>query len=285
MKKHTIEIDKNKCTLCGNCVKICTENTLEVIDNAIVQTSPGLCVSCGHCAAICPENAIKDSEDNPRSFTVKNYDEGLTEFEKLLIGKRSVREFRNKEIDKNILEKFIHYAEKAPSSSNKRKREYIVITDKDKILELEKAILKKFNSFKIIINLFVINIIKVFNKKLSQDGLLLKEDIEKMNADFAKGDYPIFHNAPCIVFIIAPNKGLQSKDDCVIAQQYMMLYAQSLGIGSCVIGFAQFAHKTLEKILKIKKGYSIYAVSIFGYPKYIYKKEIQYLKEPPITWI
>jgi len=285
MQINTIEIDPNKCTVCGNCVKICPGKTLEVINKNLEQTKPMSCISCGHCAAICPEDAIISVKDNPKAFTAQSYDDGLNEVEKLLVGKRSVREYRKKDIDKDMLENFIHYAEKAPSSSNKRKREYIVITDKDKILELEKVMMKKFNSLKIIINPFVSNLIKIFNKKLANNILMLKAGLDQMNIDFANADYQIFRNAPCIVFILGPKKAAQIKDDCIIAQQYMMLYAQSHGIASCIIGYAQFAHKLLEKVLQVKKGYSIYAVSIFGYPKYTYKKEIQYLKEPPITWI
>ncbi len=285
MKKYTIEIDTNKCTVCGNCVKVCVGKTLEVIDNKLEQTKPSSCIYCGHCAAICPENAILSSEDSSRKFTVNDYADGLNEVERVLIGKRSVREYRKKEIEKDILEQFVYYAEKAPSSSNKRKREYIVITDKAKILELETAMLQKFNSFKVVINKFVSAVIKPFNRKLAENILIMRADIDKMNWDFENEDYQIFRDAPCIVFILAPNKGFQLKDDCVISQQYMMLYAESHGIGSCIIGYAQFAHKTLEKILNVKKGYSIYAVSIFGYTKFIYKKEIRYSKGPDVTWI
>ncbi|MEI6090142.1 MAG: nitroreductase family protein [bacterium] len=285
MLKNTIEIDQNKCTVCGNCIKVCPGKTLEIVDNTVEQTKPRSCISCGHCAAICPEDAIISLNDNPKSFTAQIYEDGLNDVEKLLIGKRSVREYRKKDIDKSMLGNFIHYAEKAPSSSNKRKREYIVITDKDKILELEKVILKKFNSLKIIINPFVSNLIKIFNKKLANNILTLKDGIDQMNTDFDNTDYQIFRTAPCIIFILGPKKAPQAKDDCVIAQQYMMLYAQSHGIASCIIGYAQFAHKTLEKILKVKKGYSIYAVSIFGYPKYTYKKEINYINPPLTTWI
>lgn len=285
MKISNIIIDKNICTLCENCIRICGSQTLEIIDNSIVQISPGLCCSCGHCAAICPQNAITSNSKNERAFTVLNYNGELLEIEKLLIGKRSVREFTINEINKKILEKFIFYAEKAPSSSNARKREYYIITDKNKIIELEKAVLKKFNSLNKILNPFLINAVNLFNKKLGRDLLLVREDIQKLNKQFEKGNFPIFRNAPCVVCITAPKGAVQAKDDCIISQQYMMLYAQSLEIGSCIIGYAQYAHKSIEKVLKIKKGYSVYAVAVFGYPKYIYKKEIQYLKKPETTWI
>ena len=285
MSRNKIIIDTNKCTACGICVPVCGSKTIEILDNQLVQINPGLCCSCGHCAAICPHNAISADSDNENVFTIKDYKENMSWLEKLFIEKRSVREFTNSDIDKKILEQFIFYAEKAPSSSNARKREYIVVTNKNKILELEKAVIGKFNSLKKIVSPFVISVIRLFNKTLADDLALVREDIQKLNKQFGKGNFPIFRNAACVVFIMGPKGAPQAKDDCVISQQYMMLYAQSLGISSCIIGYAQYAHKTVENVLKIKKGYKIYAVAVFGYPKYTYKKEIQYSGKPFITWV
>jgi len=285
MQTNNIIIDNEKCSLCGNCTIICGANTLEIVENLLVQTIPSMCCSCGHCAAICPENAISSTEGNRRAFTVNVIDKNLTEFEKLILGKRSVREFKDREISKEIIENLIHYAEKSPSSSNTRKREYVVITDRSKMLELEKTVLRKFNALKAIVNPFSISVLKIFNQQLSRDFSLILEDIKEMKKEFEKGELPIFRKAPCVICIIAPKGTVQAKDDCIIAQQYMMLYAQSIGIGSCIIGYAQYAHKTVEKYLEVKKGYSIYAVSIFGYPRFTYEKEIQYLKKPQISWV
>lgn len=285
MQINKITIDHTKCILCGNCTKICGGKTLEIVEKSIVQTYPALCCSCGHCAAICPENAISSRKENNRAFTVRNFDGDLDAIEQLLIKKRSVREFKNQKIEKEVLEKLIYYAEKSPSSSNARKRSYIVITDENKILEIEKAVLGKFYSLKKLLNPVIINTVRFFNKRLGYDLSLVKEDISKLNREFSKGNFPIFRNAPCIMLVIAPKGAVQAKDDCIIAQQYMMLYAQSKGIGSCIIGYAQYAHKTLEKVLKIKEGHTIYSVSIFGYPKFTYSNEIQYLNKPVVNWI
>lgn len=284
MIANNILIDKAKCTVCGSCTKVCGAKTLEIVDNVVIEAN-SMCILCGHCAAICPENAITANQDRNRAFTVNKYEENVSDIEKLLIGKRSVREFKSKDIERTTLEKLIRYAEKAPSSSNQRKREYFVITDKSKILELEKAVIGKFNSLRIILNPFILNIIRLFSKKLALSLSNVLDDIIQMNKDFETADYPIFRNSSCIILVAAPTSAVQSKDDCIIAQQYMMLYADSLGVGSCIIGYAQYAHKAVAKVLKIKKGYSVFAVSVFGYQKYAYKKEIQYSKPPQTTWI
>ncbi len=280
-----IEIDNKKCIYCGYCIEVCGSATLEIIDNKIIQTKPQLCALCGHCAAVCPESAISSNKNNKKAYKIEKTENNLNEIEKLLKNKRSIRIFKNKKIDKKNLEKIIYYAEKSPSSSNKRKREYIVITDRNKILDLEKTVIKKFNSLKKIANPVLINFIKIFSKKTAKTLNNLREDVNQMNKQFKDKNYPIFRNAHCVVIITAPTKEVQTKDDCIIAQQYMMLYAESKGLGSCIIGYAQYAHKSLEKILKIKKNQSIFAVTTLGYPKYNYNKEIIYNKKPEVNWI
>ena len=55
-----VEIDRERCTGCGFCVKACAAASLEVIDKKcrMVEERP-FCVSCGDCVAICPEDAIE----------------------------------------------------------------------------------------------------------------------------------------------------------------------------------------------------------------------------------
>lgn len=280
-----ITIDKETCILCGRCVEVCGSKTLEIIDNTIVQTLPELCIACAHCANVCPTDSISENQNSFHHFSVNNLSPELSDIEKLLQTKRSVRNFLVKDIDDKTIEKMIFYAEKAPSSSNARKREYIIVTDKNKILEIEKETLNNYNTILKILNPTILRIIKIFSKNLHKNLSAVKTDVLQMNAQFATKEYPIFRDAPCIVFIIAPKNEIQAQDDCIIAQQYMMLYAHSINIGSCIIGYAQYMHKKLEKLLNISKNKSIFAVSTFGYSKHIFTKEIQYKNSAKCTII
>jgi len=55
-----VEIDPEKCTGCGLCVKACAAGTLEVV-NKKARMNPELpiCHSCADCVAICSKNAIQ----------------------------------------------------------------------------------------------------------------------------------------------------------------------------------------------------------------------------------
>lgn len=244
-----------------------------------------VCCSCGHCAAICPKSAISSNGvENPRSFKTNDIEPNLDAIEKLLMSKRSIRDFTNEVPDKNKIKKIIEYAEKAPSSANNRHRKYIVVTDKEKIAEIEKDVVMYFAHLGKLINPLLIKVAGLYSNPLGKNLAATKADLKHMENMYRIGENPVFKNAPILIFIAAPQKDIQAMDDCIIAQQYMMLYAESIGIGSCINGYAQIAHKKVERLLDISHGYSIYSAGIFGYSKYAYKKEIVYDKEIDITW-
>jgi MinD superfamily P-loop ATPase len=53
------EIDLEKCTLCGECEKICQFKAIVVLGDTVL-TFPEMCHGCGGCTAVCPAAAIKE---------------------------------------------------------------------------------------------------------------------------------------------------------------------------------------------------------------------------------
>ena len=55
-----VEIDAEKCTGCGLCVKACPADALFLENKHSKMRPPGIneCMGCGDCTAICPEDAI-----------------------------------------------------------------------------------------------------------------------------------------------------------------------------------------------------------------------------------
>lgn len=73
-------------------------------------------------------------------FEIIQLDSASSEIEKLLTTKRSVREFKDKPLEKETIERLIGYAEKAPSSTNNRHRKYIVVTNTEIKHKIEKCV-------------------------------------------------------------------------------------------------------------------------------------------------
>lgn len=52
----TIQIDHSKCTLCGQCLRVCPMEILDVHKGQI-EKNHALCMGCGLCVRVCPQNA------------------------------------------------------------------------------------------------------------------------------------------------------------------------------------------------------------------------------------
>jgi MinD superfamily P-loop ATPase len=61
-------IDDARCTLCGECARICRFHALARV-NGTILTFPQLCHACGGCALVCPSDAVTEVR-RPVGFTV-----------------------------------------------------------------------------------------------------------------------------------------------------------------------------------------------------------------------
>jgi nitroreductase len=76
----------------------------------------------------------------------------------------------------------------------------------------------------------------------------------------------IYYNAPVILFVIGPENNPYSS---VLACENVMIAAQSLGLGSCYVGFGSKVKGSAEVVqaLELKDGEAIYGPILLGYPK------------------
>ena len=62
-----------------------------------------------------------------------------------------------------------------------------------------------------------------------------------------------------------------------------MLQAEAMGLGSCIMGYAQAAPKILARHLMTPRFYQIYGVVAVGHPKYRFQRAVN-RKPASITW-
>ncbi len=69
-------VDKNKCTLCGECAKVCQFGAIVVFPKT-VMVFDYLCHGCGACAMICPEKAISERPKSIGKISFGKTKEGI----------------------------------------------------------------------------------------------------------------------------------------------------------------------------------------------------------------
>ena len=134
-----IHINPELCKGCGLCVSVCKDFNLAIENKKVVKTGTSIfgCIGCGHCMAICPNGAIQingreispdDLFDLPPRKSTATYDSLLA----LLQRRRSVREFKDKDIEPEIIERIIEAASTAPMGLPPSDVNILVINGKDK---------------------------------------------------------------------------------------------------------------------------------------------------------
>ncbi|MFX0141870.1 MAG: 4Fe-4S dicluster domain-containing protein, partial [Candidatus Hodarchaeota archaeon] len=102
-----------KCTICKLCIQECPTRNFRIGENqkAIIFNNAA-CILCGHCIAVCPEDAISynNMEDHVLEFKDGIQTGELISYDsiyQLFRSKRSIRQYKKKEVPHNLIEKVI----------------------------------------------------------------------------------------------------------------------------------------------------------------------------------
>lgn len=275
-----IHVDAEECISCGDCTLACS--SILVSEGGKIQVvDEEYCTHCGHCLALCPVEAISIEGLDPREFPDLPQNriispENLTLF---LRSRRSCRVFSDKEVSKEDLEKLVDTARYAPTGHNAQNFQFIVIQNRQLIRTLsERASIFYGNLY----------------KRLSAPGTSLSPWLQshmrgmKMIWDFYQaGKDRIFRNAPALVIIHAPVENVSSGQNCHLAMAHLMLQAQAMGMGTCIIGYfitASDRDPSIVKELEVPKENKIFTCCTVGYPALKFMRLVQ-RKPAAVRWL
>jgi len=274
-------IDLKNCTRCLKCVKDCPAFAITIETGTISKN----CIHCGHCVAICPEQTV--FPDKGEIVPLRPNPVTAEDFTLLTAGLRSCRNYKPVEVPEELLLQLVAGLRHAPSASNARPLQVAIVHTPEKVQLLNNLTEESLIAlFSLVTSPFVSPFIKLFSPKL---------DIQKLRRykrSFIKRSKEnrsmICHHAPALLLFHGPvTQAGMLEADANIWATYTSLFAHSMGLSTCFIGFIVKAFGKSGKHnhhFGIPPANRIYAALTVGYPKVKYLQECS-REGPAVTMV
>jgi len=169
----------------------------------------------------------------------------MNEVLKAIKDRRTTRSYKKEMITENELKKIVEAGMWAPSGHNRQPWHLTIIENKE-----------------------IMDKISLETKKVC------KNIDDPLYFGWANNNnYDAFYKAPLLILLSYSKDAFSPVDDLGAVSQNMGLAAESLGIGSCWIGFinklfesSDEKNKEYIKLLNIPEGYRLHHGMVFGYP-------------------
>lgn len=286
-EKAEISLNTQKCTNCGLCVSVCKDFSL-VMENKKVRISDNPlfgCVGCGHCMAICPTGAIEIngrmlSPNQLFDLPAKESAADFSQLMALLQRRRSIREFKDKEVEKELVEKIVDAAQTAPMGVPPSDVNILVISGKMNIRTFSKDFCDYLNGMKWFVSDGFLAIMRPFLGKANNELFrkFLKPVINIFTTKMKEGTDLVNYDAPLAIYFYG--SPYTDPADPIIAATYAMIAAESLGLGTCMLGTVHPLIQNGKKAQKFREDHGIKFTSreglfvVIGYPAVKYRKGI-----------
>ncbi len=259
-------VDLETCIGCGQCSTDCPAMIISM-ETGVPTIAPDLeqfCISCMHCVAICSEGSVSIHGYGPQEGSSLPSEKmpKPEQLEMLIKSRRSMRNYRDENIDPLLIEKLIEVAGHAPSGHNDRQLLYTLVDDKGVLFDLREEAIAGLE--------------KLVKEQKLPEGMDMFADI--IEAWKKSGTDILFRGAPHLLVVSALDESAAPSQDCLIALTTFELYAQSHGIGTIWNGLAMLTISQLVPPLKKRLGipddHQIGYVMGFGYPAIQYERTI-----------
>ena len=283
----TTVIDSSKCIGCGLCVNVCPSQTISMEgDKAVVSGDRSM--SCGHCAAVCPVDAISVNaiDKGLYHFTTFSGDDSWLpygEYEtvdlvRLMASRRSCRNYTNRPVDRDVLEDLIKIGITAPSGTNSQLWTFTILPTRKTVVALGERFAVFFDKLnRISENRYLRGFLKLIGKPELDDYFRDHHDSARQALHEWKNSEEdrLFHGATAVILVGSKPGASCPREDTLLATQNILLAAHSMGLGTCLVGFAVEAMKrdiSIKRFIGIPDDERIYSVIALGYPDEPYQR-------------
>ena len=275
MSMNFIQVNQEKCTRCGLCVKVC-RSVLANGSNGPEVIRP-LCIACGQCVAVCPHGALDNvkaplNKQIPIKESLALNADAATQF---LRSRRSIRDYQQKPVSRDKIRQILDIARMAPTACNSQGVSYHVVDNFD-TLRAVSAVITEWTE-----------------GELSRDSGMAASPWAPNSAAQIEiyrqtGEDIVLRSAPCLIVAIADkNYAAPVRDNAYLSLAYAQLFAGAIGLGTCWAGLFEYCagtgYKPLLELLAVPENMQIISGMMVGYPQYTYQRLVD--KNPlHVTW-
>lgn len=260
-----IQVDREKCKRDGICAEVCPAGLIRREGEGfpeVITDAADYCISCGHCVAACPSGALSHARISLDACPPINRDlePGNDSVEQFLRTRRSIREFKEDLVPRDVLEKIIGTTRWAPSAINIQPVRWHIIEKPDSVRHLAGLI---------------------------ADWMRVAGYAPRYLAAWDEGRDMILRGAPHLILASASAENVWASVDCAIALTYLELAAQAEGLGTCWSGLltrAAGSNPSIRKFIGLAEDLNIFGAVMIGYPKFRYRR-IPNRNPAVIQWI
>jgi nitroreductase/NAD-dependent dihydropyrimidine dehydrogenase PreA subunit len=261
-----LKIDDALCIRCGLCGKDCIARIIAQVGDAVPVIAPEdeiKCVKCQHCLAVCPTGALSILGKNPAD-SIDLSTASLPDKEQisnLIKGRRSIRHYRDENVDPALISDLLATLANAPTGVNKMALTFSVIDDKETMNKLRTKVLSTLEKM------------AAENRIPEQYGYMLAAPAAYTN----HGADIIFRGAPHALIISAPLDSPCPNQDTAAAVAFFDLLAQSAGLGTVWWGMLNMVTGLMPEIradLGIPPRHPFCAM-LFGKPAIKHSRTVQ----------
>jgi nitroreductase/NAD-dependent dihydropyrimidine dehydrogenase PreA subunit len=270
MRGQPVTVDEERCSVCGQCVDICLGGVLQETEGKIEVASPDWCNLCGHCVAVCAADAIQAGTDEPLALP-DGKPIAPTQLMTLIRSRRSTRKFKKDPVPKELVEQVIEAARYAPTGANMQGMHFTVVAKPEKIDAVRERVVSNLDGR--------VSEWEALAEAHEKEGTPIPKELQirvdlrhryRELVETAKsGQDVIFYDAPVVILLHSDPTAVTPKDDADLMAMCMLLMAESLGLGTCLIGLltaTAVADQTLGELIHLPEGHRVQASMILGYP-------------------